>query len=158
MLALTNSLWTKAGQQKAPARDIALEHGSKVPGTQETLGLPSHLSWGCIQGDPSPSRTLATHVLVFLRLPGSGQEPCFLTRELHLCVLPVFEPPSSPLGLAWPPYTELWHPQHCVPARQHPEVFRCLGLSLYSKYATRPQSQNFLNTLYTKGLLGGGWD
>lgn len=40
MLALTNSLWTKASQQKAPPRDITLEHGSKVPGTQETLGLP----------------------------------------------------------------------------------------------------------------------
>lgn len=46
-----------------------------------------------------------THVLVFLRLPGSGgrlqaqvdNEPCFLTWELHLCVLPAFEP----LHLLW---------------------------------------------------------
>lgn len=61
-----------------------------------------------------------TYVLVSLRPPGSGgrlqtqayNDPCFLTCELHLCVLPAFEPVLSPLGLAWPPYTELWHPQY----------------------------------------------
>lgn len=52
-----------------------------------------------------------TQVLVSLKPPGSGgrlqtqadNDPCFLTWELHLCVLPAFEAVLCPLGLAWPP-------------------------------------------------------